>query len=211
MGKHAPWWPYPAQTLALSEHVEVEVGQLLRTFNWFESHNRLDVAIALGNQRPVHSRHLWCTEPLATIGYARVSTQDQALDRQGDELMSAGADEVRSEVGSGKKGADRPAWDELLRNLRQGDILMVTELSRLGRSTSQLAVLADDLTDRGIALQILNLEIDTGTPGRKLGYSIIAAVAEMERALLIERTMSGLVASRARGRVGGRKPSLSPA
>ena len=147
---------------------------------------------------------------MAAIGYARVSTQDQSLDRQADELMAAGADEVRSEVGSGKKGADRPVWDELLRNLRQGDILVVTELSRLGRSTSQLAALADDLTDRGIALQILNLGIDTGTPGGKLVYSIIAAVAEMERALLIERTMSGLAASRARGRVGGRKPSLTP-
>ena len=148
---------------------------------------------------------------MATIGYARVSTPDQSLDRQADELMAAGAEVVRSEVGSGKKGSDRPAWDELLRNLREGDTLLVTELSRLGRSTSQLAVLADDLSDRGIALRILNLGIDTSTPGGRLVYSIIAAVAEMERALLIERTMSGLAASRARGRVGGRKPSLSPA
>ena len=148
---------------------------------------------------------------MTTFGYARVSTPDQSLERQTDELMAAGVDEVRTEVGSGKQGADRPVWDELLRNLRSGDALVVTELSRLGRSTSQLAVLADDLAERGVALRILNLGVDTNTPGGKLVYSIIAAVAEMERALLIERTMSGLAASRARGRVGGRKPSLTPA
>ena len=136
---------------------------------------------------------------------------DQSLDRQADELTAAGADEVRTEVASGKKGAQRPQWDELLRSLRQGDTLMVTELSRLGRSTSQLAALSDDLEERGIALRILNLGIDTGTPAGKLVYSIIAAVAEMERALLIERTMSGLAAARARGRNGGRKRTITPA
>src|SRR5664280_304981 len=148
---------------------------------------------------------------MAILGYARVSTGDQSLDRQKDELTAAGAEPVYSEVGSGKKGAVRPQWDELLRSLRNGDTLMVTELSRLGRSTSQLSQLADDLSDRGISLKILNLGIDTGTPSGKLVYSIIAAVAEMERALLIERTNSGLAAARARGRNGGRKPSMTPA
>jgi DNA invertase Pin-like site-specific DNA recombinase len=147
---------------------------------------------------------------VTVFGYARVSTQDQSVERQIDELTAAGADEMRAETGSGKRDADRPVWNELLRNLRSGDGLMVTELSRLGRSTSQLAKLADDLRDRRVTLRILNLGIDTGTPSGKLVYSIIAAVAEMERDLLIERTMSGLAASRARGRVGGRKPSLTP-
>jgi DNA invertase Pin-like site-specific DNA recombinase len=148
---------------------------------------------------------------MATLGYARVSTADQSLDRQVDELTAAGAEMIYAEVGSGKKGADRPKWDELLRSLRQGDILMVTELSRLGRSTSQLSALADDLTERKVSLKILNLGIDTGTPAGKLVYSIIAAVAEMERDLLVERTNSGLAASRARGRKGGRKREFSPA
>lgn len=148
---------------------------------------------------------------MATLGYARVSTSEQSLDRQSDELTAAGAAMVYSEVGSGKKGAMRPQWDELLRSLRNGDTLMVTELSRLGRSTSQLSQLADDLSDREISLKILNLGIDTGTPSGKLVYSIIAAVAEMERDLLIERTNSGLAASRARGRKGGRKREFSPA
>jgi DNA invertase Pin-like site-specific DNA recombinase len=148
---------------------------------------------------------------MATFGYARVSTGEQSLDRQKDELTAVGAEMVYEEVGSGKKGAVRPQWDELLRSLRKGDTLVVTELSRLGRSTSQLSQLADDLSDRGISLKILNLGIDTGTPSGKLVYSIIAAVAEMERDLLIERTNSGLAASRSRGRKGGRKREFSPA
>ena len=148
---------------------------------------------------------------MATFGYARVSTGEQSLDRQKDELTAAGAEMVYEEVGSGKKGAVRPQWDELLRSLRQGDTLVVTELSRLGRSTSQLSQLADDLFEREISLRILNLGIDTGTPSGRLIYQIIAAVAEMERELLIERTNSGLAASRARGRKGGRKREFSPA
>jgi DNA invertase Pin-like site-specific DNA recombinase len=148
---------------------------------------------------------------MAILGYARVSTGDQSLDRQRDELTAAGAERILSEIGSGKKGAVRPVWDELGRSLRSGDTLMVTELSRLGRSTSQLSALADDLNERGVALRILNLGIDTGTPAGKLVYSIIAAVAEMERDLLIERTNSGLAAARARGRSGGRKREFSPA
>jgi DNA invertase Pin-like site-specific DNA recombinase len=148
---------------------------------------------------------------MAILGYARVSTTDQSLDRQMDELTVAGAKRVYSDVGSGKRDAHRPAWDELLRSLRSGDALMVTELSRLGRSTSQLSALADDLSERKIALRILNLGVDTGTPSGRLVYSIIAAVAEMERDLLIERTNSGLAASRARGRKGGRKREFSPA
>ncbi len=147
---------------------------------------------------------------MAILGYARVSTSQQSLDRQMDELKAAGAEMLYAEVGSGKKGASRPQWDELLRSLRKGDTLMVTELSRLGRSTSQLSALADDLRERGVALRILNLGIDTGTPAGKLVYSIIAAVAEMERDLLIERTNSGLAASRARGRKGGSKERVLP-
>ncbi len=104
----------------------------------------------------------------------------------------------------------RPQWNELLRSQRPGDTLMVTELSRLGRSTSQLSSLADDLADRGVDLKILNLGIDTSTSGGKLVYTIISGVAVMERDLLIERTNSGLAAARARGRKGGRKREFSP-
>jgi DNA invertase Pin-like site-specific DNA recombinase len=143
-------------------------------------------------------------------GYARVSTTDQSLDRQMDELRAAGAERIYSDVGSGKKGAVRPRWDELLRSQRPGDTLMVTELSRLGRSTSQLSSLAEELADGGVDLKILNLGIDTSTSGGRLVYTIISGVAAMERDLLIERTNSGLAAARARGRKGGRKREFSP-
>jgi DNA invertase Pin-like site-specific DNA recombinase len=144
------------------------------------------------------------------IGYARVSTPDQNLDRQLDELADAGCDRVFSEAASGKRGATRPEWDACLSHLRTGDTLVVTELSRLGRSTADLASLADELLERSVGLRILNLGIDTTTVGGRLVYAIIAAVAEMERALLVERTVSGLVAARARGRTGGRRASISP-
>jgi DNA invertase Pin-like site-specific DNA recombinase len=145
------------------------------------------------------------------IGYARISKDSQVLDRQEDELLAAGAEQVYTETGSGKKGAPRPKMDELLRSLRSGDCLMVTELSRLGRSTSQLALLADDLLERGVELRILNSNIDTRTPTGRMVFTMLSAVAQMERELLIERTRSGLAASRSRGRVGGRKREFSPA
>jgi DNA invertase Pin-like site-specific DNA recombinase len=145
------------------------------------------------------------------IGYARVSTNDQVLDRQFDDLTAAGIEKAYSDIGPGKKGAKRPEWDEMIRSLRSGDTLVVTELSRLGRTTGELAALADDLSERNVGLRILNLGIDTATVGGRLVYDIIAAVAASERALLIERTHSGLAAARARGRSGGRKREFSPA
>lgn len=146
---------------------------------------------------------------MASIGYARVSTAEQSLDRQHDELAAAGCELVFSDVASGKRGANRPEWDACLRHLRADDTLVVVELSRLGRNSGELGALADDLEDRAVALRILNLGIDTGTPAGRLIYTIIGAVAAMERDLLVERTESGLSAARARGRVGGRKRSFT--
>jgi len=148
---------------------------------------------------------------MATIGYARISRVDQNLTRQTDDLEAAGCEQVFTETGSGKKDADRPVFVDCLAYLRAQDVLVVTELSRLGRSTSALAALAEDLKEKKIGLRILNLGIDTTTPAGKLVYSIIASVAEMERELLIERTHSGLASARARGRVGGRRRSITDA
>lgn len=88
--------------------------------------------------------------------------------------------------------------------------MIVTELSPLGRHAGDLGQLLDDLDDRSIALRILNLGIDTRTPAGRLVYTIIAAVAAMERELLVDRTMSGLAAARAGGRVGGRRRPMAP-
>jgi DNA invertase Pin-like site-specific DNA recombinase len=146
------------------------------------------------------------------VGYARVSTSEQSLDRQRDDLFAAGAEKVYEEVGSGKKGAKRPELEKLLSEiLREGDTLTVTELSRLGRSTGAVIALADDLAERKIGLRVLNLGTDITTPAGKAVYGIIAVIAEMERNLLIERTNSGLAAARARGRKGGRRTTITKA
>jgi DNA invertase Pin-like site-specific DNA recombinase len=143
------------------------------------------------------------------IGYARVSTPDQSLDRQHDELHAAGCGRVFSEAASGKRGAHRPEWDACLGHLRASDTLVVVELSRLGRNTGDLGRLLDHLDEHQIGLRILNLGIDTSTPSGRLIFTIIGAVAAMERELLVERTQSGLAAARTRGRVGGRRRSFT--
>lgn len=144
------------------------------------------------------------------VGYARVSTPDQNLERQIDDLLAAGCEKVYREIASGKRGALRPEWDRCLEHLRAGDTLVVAELSRLGRNAAGLGAVREELEEQGVALSILNLGLDTSTPAGKLIFTVIGAVSEMERDLLLERTMSGLRAARARGRVGGRKPSLTP-
>lgn len=143
------------------------------------------------------------------IGYARVSTKEQILDRQLIELKAAGCDEIFKEKASGKKDAVRPEWDKCISKLRSGDTLVVCELSRLGRHTGKLRELTDELEDKGIGLKILNLGIDTTTPAGKLIFTIVAGVAEMERELLIERTHSGLAVARANGKYGGRRRSIT--
>lgn len=148
---------------------------------------------------------------MALIGYARVSTPEQSLDRQLDELRAHGCDRVFAEAASGKRGAHRPQWDACLGHLRSGDVLVVVELSRLGRNTGDLGRLLDHLDEQRVGLQILNLGIDTTTPAGRLIFTIIGAVAAMERELLVERTQSGLAAARARGRAGGRRRTFTPA
>ncbi|WP_129656332.1 recombinase family protein [Rothia halotolerans] len=148
-------------------------------------------------------------------GYARVSSEAQDLRRQVDELKAAGCDRIVEEKASGKHGAKRPKWEKLVDEkdgqLRRGDRLTVVELSRLGRSTTQLTALLRDFKDRGVGLRILNLGIDTSTPAGELIFTIIAAVGQMERDLIAERTRSALDAKRRRGeRVGGRKPKHTP-
>lgn len=145
------------------------------------------------------------------VGYARVSTADQDLDRQLDALREAGCERVWSEHASGGRQASRPEWDACLSHLRAGDTLVVHELSRLGRNASDLARLVEDLADTGVSLRILNLGIDTSTPAGKLVFTIIAAVAEMERELIRERTKHALDAKRKRGgKVGGRPRTITP-
>jgi DNA invertase Pin-like site-specific DNA recombinase len=138
-----------------------------------------------------------------TIGYARVSTQEQTLDLQKDALLKAGCDRVFEDTMSGAK-AERPGLQEALDFIREGDVLVVWKLDRLGRSLKNLIELVTDLDTRGIGFRSVTESIDTTTSGGRLIFHIFGALAEFERSLIRERTQAGLAASRARGRRGGR-------
>ena len=142
------------------------------------------------------------------IGYARVSTQDQNPELQVDALEKAGAEQVFQEKFTGTL-RERPELSQCLRMLRQGDVLVVWKLDRLARSLKDLVEIVQDLQDRGIGFKSLTESIDTTSSGGRLVFHIFGALAEFERDLIRERTMAGLEAARARGRKGGRKPSLS--
>lgn len=142
------------------------------------------------------------------IGYARVSTQDQNLDLQLDALNRAGCDKVFTDTASGAKAA-RPGLDQTLSHAREGDTLVVWKLDRLGRSIRHLIDTIKDLERRKVGFKSLQEAIDTTTPGGKLVFHVIAALAEFERDLIKERTNAGLSSARARGRKGGRPKSLS--
>lgn len=141
------------------------------------------------------------------IGYARVSTQDQNPDLQQDALTKAGCGKVFADKVSGTVVA-RPALTELKNQLRAGDTLVVWRLDRLGRSLRDLIGWAEYLAEKGVALQSLQEDINTGTPSGKLTFHLFSALAEFERNLIQERTQAGLFAARARGRKGGRPKRL---
>lgn len=142
------------------------------------------------------------------IGYARVSTDDQNLDLQRDALTRAGCLTIYEETASGKSSS-RPELEHCRKSLRSGDTLVVWRLDRLGRSLADLVKIISDLEREGITFESLGEKIDTGSASGKLQFHVFAALAEFERNLIRERTLAGLSAARARGRVGGRKPKLS--
>lgn len=137
------------------------------------------------------------------IGYARVSTQDQNLDRQLDNLKTAGCERIFNEKMTGTK-SDRPELKTLLLTLRSGDVLVIDSFSRLSRSTKDLLQLVDQLTAMGVHLVSLKENLDTTTATGKLMLTMLSALSQFERDLIAERTIDGLKAARARGRCGGR-------
>jgi DNA invertase Pin-like site-specific DNA recombinase len=144
------------------------------------------------------------------VGYMRVSKSDgsQSLALQRDALLDAGVHPklLFEDLASGRLD-DRPGLTECLRELRNGDVLMVWKLDRLGRDLRHLISVVDDLRNRRVGFKVLTgqgAHIDTTTPNGRLVFAIFAAMAEFERALIGERTRAGLTAARARGRKGGR-------
>jgi DNA invertase Pin-like site-specific DNA recombinase len=144
------------------------------------------------------------------IGYARVSTADQDLGSQTLALEKAGCGKIFTDTISGAK-FERPGLTEALDFARDGDCLVIWKLDRLGRSIKGLIELSADLSARKIDLRSLTEGIDTSTPTGRLMFHILASVGEMERDNIKERTIAGLAAARAKGRIGGgRKPALTP-
>ncbi|MFG8764945.1 recombinase family protein [Pseudomonas aeruginosa] len=144
------------------------------------------------------------------IGYARVSTVEQELRLQLDALQKAGCERIFTDKASGKR-VERPGLTEALAFARPGDSLVVWKLDRLGRTMKGLVDLAAELEATGIDLKSLTDGIDTKTPAGRFFFNVMAALAVMERDLLIERTNAGLQAARKLGKVGGRKTVMTPA
>lgn len=143
------------------------------------------------------------------IGYARVSTPEQDLSPQLAALSEAGCEKVFSDKASGAK-ANRAGLTDALSHARAGDVLVVWKLDRLGRTMKGLVDLAADLAERKVGLRSLTDGIDTAGTAGKLVFHIMAAMAEMERDLVRERTTAALIIAKREGRVGGRKTVMTP-
>ena len=139
------------------------------------------------------------------FGYARVSTDEQCLDRQIDALIAQGIDKknIFQEKYTGTK-SNRPEFDKLKIATREGDVVVIESLSRLGRSAKDLRALVEEFDKNGITLISLKECVDISTPPGKLLLSVLTALCEFERDTIVQRTKEGLASARARGRKGGR-------
>lgn len=139
------------------------------------------------------------------FGYARVSTENQSLDRQTDALTAAGIKEenIYKEKMSGAK-SNRPRLNALIETVEKGDVVIVESLSRLGRSAQDLLTIMQTLSDKGVVLKSLKEQLDFGSPQGKLMTHLFALISEFERDVIRNRVIEGVAAARARGRIGGR-------
>lgn len=139
---------------------------------------------------------------MATVGYARVSTTGQSLDTQLAAL--SGCEKIFREKISGAKD-DRPELQALLEFVREGDAVQVTKLDRLARNTRHLLEVSEFLQGKGVALNILNIGINTATPTGKLMLTMIGAIATFEREMMLERQAEGIAMAKLKGKYKGRK------
>jgi DNA invertase Pin-like site-specific DNA recombinase len=143
------------------------------------------------------------------VGYARVSTADQKIDLQEDDLRKAGCEHIFVEHMSGGRD-DRPVLKECLEYLQEGDTLVVWKLDRLGRSLAHLVKVINELKERGIHFKSVRDPIDTTNAAGMLFFHMMASFAEFERATIKERVNAGIAAARKRGVVcGGRRPTIT--
>lgn len=140
---------------------------------------------------------------MTMVGYCRVSTLDQNPELQLDALRAAGCTRIFVDHASGAD-RDRPELAKALAFVRKGEVLCAWKLDRLARSLLHLLEIVTDLEKRGVGFRILTGNIDTTTAAGRLMFNMIGAFAQFEKELIRERTMAGLAAARARGRIGGR-------
>jgi DNA invertase Pin-like site-specific DNA recombinase len=165
-----------------------------------------------GVTSPLEPTELLAAEPATLtdirIGYARVSTGGQKLERQLDALRAAGCRRIFAEKQHGDSG--RPELAACLGFMHAGDTLVVPSLDRLSRSLQDLITTVGDLRTRAVGFTSLHEHLDTTTPGGRLVFHVFAALAEFIRELIVSGTREGLAAARARGRIGGR-PTVATA
>jgi DNA invertase Pin-like site-specific DNA recombinase len=143
------------------------------------------------------------------IGYARVSTNDQETATQVAALKAAGCERTYREKASGGRW-HRPELHRLLDQIRKGDVLVVWKLDRVSRSLRDLLTIMERLAEAEAGFRSLTEAIDTTTPAGRMTMQMVGAFAELERAMLRERTKAGLDSARREGRIGGRPQKLTP-
>ena len=142
------------------------------------------------------------------VGYARVSTAEQNLDRQIDALLEAGVDSrmLYTEKMSGTK-KDRPELQRMLNELQAGDVVVILDITRISRSSNQLLSVMSKITEKGASIRSLKdtwLDTTSDNPYNAFLLSVMSGLAQLERDLISSRTKEGLASAKARGRVGGR-------
>lgn len=140
------------------------------------------------------------------IGYARVSTTDQKLEVQVEQLHGVGVEKIYAEKASGAD-ADRVELAKLLDFVREGDTVVACKLDRIARSTKHMLEIVDTLNAKRVTLKILNIDLDTSTPTGKLMLTMLGAVATFEREMMLERQRDGIEKAKEKGVYTGRKPT----
>lgn len=143
-----------------------------------------------------------------TFGYARVSTTDQNVDTQIEALEKYGCDRIFQDKISGLS-TQRPALDEMLALLREGDTVVVSRFNRLGRSRDHLIHLVSEFTQRGVTFKALDIGIDTSTPAGNMIVGIFASLAQYDREMILEKTRAGQLLARAKGKHIGRPSGVN--
>lgn len=144
---------------------------------------------------------------MAIVGYSRVSTDAQELTAQIEQLQAVNCDRIYQEKASGAK-RDRPELSAMLDYVREGDTVICCKLDRIARSTRHLLDIVDLLEKKEVAFRVLNINLDTSTPTGKLMLSVLAAIGQFERELMLERQKEGIRIAKAAGAYKGRKPTV---